>query len=220
MRLTLPGKSEITIIEVHLNILPNTWSSTRKSLTKFLKSTHEASITPLYYSSDIEDFEVRICYVVTDVSQLDEYIVKGIRKIPGVLDTRVRLTLNGKIYPENFKWLFDSSEKEAADRCSCHLFLKISPEHDDSVWKKLTHLPTEKSVCPVWVFRDFYEYDRDLTLRLIGQSPDDIRDYVDRKLCKIKGISHIRSKFMHEFTNIAKKEYLIQLADIYVRDHN
>jgi len=207
------GKTDQIILEAHLIIAPRYWRRFTARLGRFLKASlnQECSVTPLYYSYDIEDLEIRICYIVSELSAFDAHIV-AMRRIPGIVDTRVRVTLHGRIFPDNFKMLADSKQEFS----SCHIFLKVSPRYDKLVWSRLERLSAAGGVCPVWLFRDYYEYDRDLTLRLIGPSPQRIRNYVESRVCGINGLQELRSKFMHGFVTIIDNKRLIEMAGAFI----
>jgi hypothetical protein len=198
------------IVEVHIIPKAIFLEECKSEIIKTLENIEMSkyALLPLYLTSDVEDIELRICLQFEDPVKVEQFIVEKIRPIKGVLSTRVRLTLNGRIFKDGVSTLAKLEENQL----SCHIFLKVSPEKDNSVWKVLEELKSENGVCPTWIFRDFYEYDRDITLRLIGPTLEAIHDYIKGKVCNIDGIESLNFKFMHNITTIAKKEKLLQLA--------
>ena len=187
------------IIEIHIIIHPMHWGSAKNQIIRILKAVNyeKYKIIPLYMTSDIEDYELRICCQIEDPNKLDKF-VNQIRKISGINSTRIRLTLNGVIFPKGVQLLAQTESKME----SCHIFLKIEPGKDENVWNKLLALKDILKVYPTWIFRDFYEYDRDVTLRLMGESKKEIRKYIDQYVSTINGICHIYLKFMYKMTPI------------------
>jgi hypothetical protein len=73
-------------------------------------------------------------------------------------------------------------------------------------------LKENNNVFPVWIFRDFYEYDHDITLRLIGKNDKLIREYVENHIANIDGIKTWRLKFMYNVIQILGREGLLKIA--------
>ncbi len=197
------------IVEIHLQIRAGSWPNAHGQLLKVLREDQARySIVPLYITYDIEDTEVRICFQVEEPAKLEQFVVNRIRPIEGVYSTRARLTLNGEIFPSGVTAL---AEGDSTLRSS-HVFLKIDPQSDNRVWNALLQLKESNGVSPTWIFRDFYEYDRDVTLRLVGKTDAAIREYIERQIGPIDGILLWRLQFMHGMTQILAKERLLALA--------
>ena len=198
------------IVEIHLIITPNRWGSACAKIAAVLRDRRCAdfSLVALYMNSDIEDTELRICAQVKDPARLGEFVAKKIRSIKGVESARVRLTLQGEIFPEGVKVLTAMS----GSRVSCHIFVNSLAGRDERVWRSLRRLKKDGSVLPVWIFRDFYEYDRDITLRVIGREEELIRRYVDKNVGSIAGIVSWRLKFMRSSVKILGKNDLLAIA--------
>lgn len=177
-----------------------------------LERTRDNAVEPLYFSYDIEDLELRICFLVSNSWLFDQYIVTVLRSVAGVQASRVRLTLNGRVFEEGLSSLISDEGKPL----SAHVFLHNGPEYDDAVWEALGELSSDHSgVRPVWMFRDFYEYDRAITLRLIGPSAPAIRGYLDERLGRIPGIASWRLQFMAGMVKIQSEERLMYLARLF-----
>ena len=214
--MSLNGKVKYYIIEVHLLIVAKQWKTALSTLTKRLcdltKPQSAISLIPLYYSHDFEDLEVRICFLFSDEHVLEKYIVSKLRSIRGVMATRVRLTLNGQIFPGGFQALMSPRK----DFLSAHIFIKTIPRYDHQIWARLRAFPRTKDAYPTWIFRDFYEYDRDITLRVIGRNRRAIRLYLEKYLNQVPGVVIWRLKIMRAFILIQDKEFLTKLAGVYL----
>jgi hypothetical protein len=66
------------------------------------------------------------------------------------------------------------------------------------------------------MFRDFYEYDRAITLRLIGPSAPAIHGYLDERLGRIPGIANWRLRFMASMVKIQSEARLMDLARLFL----
>lgn len=197
------------IVEIHLQIRSGSWPHAHEQILEVLKKDQTwYFITPLYITYDIEDTEVRICFQVEDPAKLERFVVNEMRPIEGVYSTRARLTLNGEIFPSGVTALAEGNSSLR----SSHVFLKVDPKKDNQVWNALLRLKENDGVSPTWIFRDFYEYDRDVTLRLVGKTAAAIREYIERQIGPIDGILLWRLQFMHGMTQILVKEKLLALA--------
>ncbi len=198
------------IIEIHLIITAGAWKSAQTKIIRLLKSDicKDFSLVPLYINSDIEDTELRICAQADDPDKLGEFVAKKIRKIKGVDAARIRLTLQGEIFPDGIRALTAMNNSQV----SCHIFINTVAGKDKQVWQSLRKLKKNGPVIPVWLFRDFYDYDRDITLRLIGREEKQIREYIDKNFEVITGIKTWRLKFMHASTKILGKDKLLKIA--------
>jgi hypothetical protein len=198
------------IVEIHLIITAGGWKSARSKIIKLLKSNvcKYYSVSPLYVNSDIEDTEIRICAQANNPDRLGEFVAKKIRAIKGVYATRVRLTLQGEIFPKGVSALAAMNNSQT----SCHIFINTAAGKDEQVWRSLRRLKNKGPVFPVWVFRDFYDYGWDITLRVIGQEEKQIREYVDRNFALITGINTWRLKFMRSSVKILSKKRLFEIA--------
>ncbi|MDA9101045.1 hypothetical protein N9K06_00065 [Omnitrophica bacterium] len=212
------GDRKYYIVEIHLLIAANRWNSALRVLRNQLRALSKvkslAPLVPLYYSWDVEDLEVRVCFLYDNVGAVDAFNVSVLRQISGVRATRVRLTLNGRIFPGGFQTLMNPKRRWL----SAHIFIKNDPACDRSIWKKLGRLPKLERAYPTWIFRDFYEYDRDITLRVMGRGLNDIRSYLDRHVSRIQGVLSWRFKIMHEFVPIQNKKFLTKLAYLFLPD--
>jgi len=191
-------------------IAANSWDSTYAEIIAVLedKGCKDFSLVPLYVNSDIEDTQLRICLQIEDPERLEKFIVERIRKIKGVDATRVRLTLNGQIFPEGL----NAMAKMSGQEFSCHIFVNTAAGEDEQVWEGLRRLKKDGDVFPVWIFRDFYEFDRAVTVRLIGKDVKLLRQYVEKHVGNIKGVNSWRLKFMHSVTQILENDLLLELA--------
>lgn len=197
------------IVEIHLQIRASSWPTAGNEIKSRLENADPSyRLTPLYFTYDIEDTELRICFQVEDPAKLEKFVVDEIRLITGVYGTRARLTLNGEIFPAGITTLAEGNNSLR----SSHVFLKIDPQKDRRVWEALLQLKGNGETSPTWIFRDFYEYDRDVTLRLVGRSDTEIRNYIERFVGPIDGILLWRLQFMHGVTQILSKEKLLALA--------
>jgi len=189
----------------------NEWIKTISKISEILKKCNKEdyNLIPLYANYDIEDTEVRICLQIKDPVKLEKFIVEKIRKIKGVYATRVRLTLNGEIFPKGIEVLTAMRE----GFYSCHIFINTMAGKDEEVWRCLRELKENNNVFPVWIFRDFYEYDHDITLRLIGKNDKSIREYVENHIANIDGIKTWRLKFMYNVIQILGREDLLKIAE-------
>jgi len=202
------------IVEIHLQLRADSWPHAYAQLLEVLREDQtQYSIVPLYITYDIEDTEVRICFQVEEPAKLEQFVVNKIRPIDGVHGTRARLTLNGEIFPSGVAVLAEGSSSLR----SSHVFLKVDPKKDACVWNGLLRLQENGGVSPIWVFRDFYEYDRDITLRLIGKTDKAIREYVEQQIGPIEGVLIWRLQFMGGMTQILAKEKLLALAKHWMR---
>lgn len=212
MSLTLHGKKPPLILEAHLTIEPKKWKFAKSSLATLLTSfSSNKSFLPLYFSYDFEDYEMRPCFLIYDLADFNNFILNKIRKIPGLTGLRIRLTLDGFIFPHGFQPLL----KKNLNDLSVHIFLKVSPSFDASIWHKLKILKKENLVYPTWVFRDFYEYDRDITLRVIGPNLKCIKSYIQNHL-NVSGIESIKFKIMQDMVTIMPRKDLIFLARSFI----
>lgn len=201
--------SRPSIVEIHLQIKAGAWAQTYNEVAQVLKKDPLAyHLVPLYITYDIEDTELRICFQVEEPSELEEFLVKEIRPIEGVYGTRARLTLNGEIFPAGVVALTEDNPSLR----SSHVFLKVNPQRDAHVWEALRQLKAGDGVTPTWIFRDFYEYDRDITLRLVGKTDAAIRAYVEKQVSSIDGLLLWKLQFMHGMTQILAKDSLLALA--------
>lgn len=198
------------ICEIHLLISPLRWKRAYTQITALLKNglCKNFSLIPLYVNCDIEDTELRICLQIKNPEKLGEFIAKKILKVKGVESAKVRLTLEGRIFPEGASE-FASVKKELF---SCHVFINSSAGKNEILWQSLSRLKKEGEVLPVWVFRDFYEYNRDITLRVIGKEKKEIRKYVEKKLKNMPGIGTWQLKFTRSSMRILSKSKLLKLA--------
>lgn len=199
------------IIEVHTIIEATKWDRAYKNIIEMLKNIKpdEYSLIPLYATYDLEDTELRICLKFDDPPKVEQFINERIRKVDGVYATRARLTLNGKIFQQGVSYILN---KESELPYSCHIFLKTKPGLDKSVWDSLCKLKGSGGVLPTWIFRDFYEYDRDITLRLVGSSEKAVREYIEKHLNWIEGIQTWKFKFMYNNVQFLKNDELLALA--------
>jgi hypothetical protein len=206
------------IIEVHLMIEPSAWKTFRTNLSKNLKKINEKKLRlrALYFTYDIEDLEIRICFLVNDLELFERIIVSDLRSIKGVSATRVRLTLNGKIFPGGYKALTSNVGKKEKV-ISAHIFIKNQPALDRTVWRALENLKKDGNTYPTWIFRDFYEYDRDITLRIISSDVLELRKYAENNLNTIEGVISWRYKHMLKFENIVSNAELYSLAELFIK---
>ena len=199
------------IVEIHLQIQAAFWSEAQQQLETTLKDRplEKYKISPLYLTHDAEDTEIRLCLQFKDPVLLERFIVEEIHKrVLGILGTRVRLTLNGEVFENGVAKLM-SGEPSIK---SCHVFLSVESSMSEAVWESLSGLTEACGVCPAWLFRDFYEFNRDITVRLVGESEEALRRYVDQHISKIAGIRIWRLQFIKATTQIASKEHLMGLA--------
>lgn len=209
----LLGKfSDGLIVEIHLIVQAPPFVACLEQLTQVLKTEGPAEAVPLYYSHDLEDTEVRVCFLVRDLGALESFVVNKLRALPGVVATRLRLTLNGRLFPGGYQALLDPGR----DVLSTHVFIKNDAAKDAAVWAALSDLTKQDGVYPTWIFRDYYEYDRDLTLRVMGPDLTQIRGYLDRNLSCIDGLHTWRFKIMKDFVKIQSDEFLLKLASAFV----
>lgn len=203
------------IAEVHILTQQNAFVKTYEHIVAALKSkkVENYALLPMYVNYDSDDLELRICMEFRDAALVDKFIVDKIRTIPGVEATRVRLTLDGRIFPKGVKALaaMDGNYQ------SCHIFLKIDPEKDGSAWSALRSLSDTDSVFPTWVFRDFYEYDRDVTLRLMGRDRDVLTSFVDDVVRKIEGVISCRIQYTNKVEKLLNDEQLMSFAQHWLR---
>jgi hypothetical protein len=203
------------IAELHIIIKRNFWQEAYNAILNILKS-HEINnyyINPLYVTYDIEDAELRVCFEFKDPSLIDKFVVNDIRKILGIEATRVRLTLDGQIFPRGIKALASTD----SPLNSCHIFLKTEPSKDTKIWDNLCKLDEKGSVFPTWIFRDFYEYDRDITLRLMGKNKKDIEEYINTVIKNIDGVLSYKMKFMDKIEKIMADDELMYLAQQWLK---
>jgi len=198
------------IAEIHVRIQAASWSDAQRQLEAVLRHDHARyQVLPLYMTSDVEETELRICLEFRDPRLLEAFAVNEIRgKVQGILGTRVRLTLNGEIFSRGVLKLIT----EGGRIPSCHIFISVFAGKDDEVWASLKRLPEEDGVVPTWLFRDFYEYDRDLTVRLVGGSTESFRRYAERHLSNIPGIRCWRMQFIDTMIHIASQDVLQSMA--------
>ena len=191
-------------------VSPRRWKAATARIIALLQSPRckEFSFIPLYLNSDREDTELRICVLANNPARLGEFVAKKIRSIGGVESTKVRLTLQGQIFPGGVKALTVTDPSQL----SCHIFVNSRAGQDERVWRSLRRLKKDGSVQPVWIFRDFYEYDRDITLRVIGRQEKPIRNYVDKYLGRIPGIVSRRLKFTRNIVKFLKDAQLLAIA--------
>ena len=198
------------IAEVHIIVESNNWPKAFNNIIKILKKCdkEDYALTPLYATYDLEDTEVRICLQFEDPAKLEKFIVEKIRKINGVYATRVRLTLNGEIFPKGIEALTTMDET----LYSCHIFINTIAGKDEQVWESLRQLKGNNHVFPVWIFRDFYEYAGDITLRLIGREIKSIRNYIEKFISNIYGIKTWKLKVMYNAVQILDRDKLLKMA--------
>lgn len=203
------------IAELHVMIRQSLWQQAYGEIMSMLKGPkiNRYSLSPLYVTHDTDDSELRICFEFKDPSLIDKFIVRKIRTIAGVDATKVRLTLDGQIFPKGIKALAATDTPYE----SCHVFLKIDPLKDTKVWRALSALDDKGSAFPTWIFRDFYEYDRDVTLRLAGKNQAVIKEYVDSHIAKIEGILSYKMKFMAKIEKILDDGKLMNLAQQWLK---
>lgn len=208
------NKKRPLIAEIHVRVEARSWPNAQTQLKQILNDEQSKyGVLPLYMTSDVEDPEIRICLKFSDPTLLEAFIVMEIRnKLEGILGTRVRLTLDGEIFASGVAQLV-SLERDIK---SCHVFLSIVAGKDEVTWEALRQLPLEDGIIPTWLFRDFYEYDRDVTVRLVGGSKESFRSYIERHIGKIDGIRCWRLQFIDTMTHIASKELLNSLANQWV----
>ena len=73
------------IVEIHLQIKANLWSQVCGQIKDVLtKDWTRHSVTPLYFTYDIEDTEIRICFQVGNPQELEKFVVDQIRPIDGI----------------------------------------------------------------------------------------------------------------------------------------
>lgn len=199
------------LCEVHLLINSTCWEKAYAKIILLLKNNRlceKFSLIPLYVNFDIEDTELRICAQIKNPGKLGEFIAEKICKVKGVESARVRLTLEGRIFPEGVgEFIFDKKEL-----LSCHVFINSCADKNDLLWQSLSRLKKEGEVFPVWVFRDFYEYSRDITLRVIGKEEKEIRRYIEKKLKVMPGIRTWQLRFTHSSVRILSKRKLFKLS--------
>lgn len=202
------------IVEIHLRIQPFLWSQAKRQLVILLRRPQIGyAIQPLYVTYDVEETELRVCLQFSDPIFLEHFIVREVRKkVPGILGTRVRLTLNGEIFPEGVSKLVQGELVT-----SCHVFLSVEARKDDEIEKALRALPIKNGVVPTWFFRDYYEFDRDITVRLIGRSQQALRVYVESQFNKLIGVRSWRLQFIQETTRVASQKVLQEMASAWVR---
>ena len=205
------------IIEVHLIILPNRWNITPLKIKNILKKNNNKKygLIPLYFTSDFEDNELRICFQVKNLQTLEKFIIDRLLKISGIQSIRVRLTLNGKIFPEGIKQFVI----ENSNLISIHVFLGVNPKWMKNVWGSLNRLKSKWDVFPTWIFRDFYDYNRDITLRIIGKDLKDIKRYIDTQINTIKGITSMKFKIMQSITRLLSKKTLLKIAEEWIKKY-
>ena len=198
------------IVEIHLVIAAAAWESARTHVVGALKkkSCRNFFIVPLYVNSDLENTELRICAQVQDPARVAEFVAQRLKVIPGVLAARARLTLQGHIFGEGVK----AFALQANTYVSCHVFIHTCPGKDEQAWKALRRLRNAAGVKPVWIFRDYYEYDRDITLRLMGGDVKRVREYVDARVSVLEGIQSWHLQYTHSATKILGDKELLALA--------
>ena len=130
--MTATELSSQIIVEVHLLIPPGRMGAVIEELGTRLERTRDNAVEPLYFSYDIEDLELRICFLVSNSWLFDQYIVTVLRSVAGVQASRVRLTLNGRVFEEGISSLISDEGKPL----SAHVFLHNGPEYDDAVWER------------------------------------------------------------------------------------
>ena len=209
-------QAEQSVVEIHIIIKPQEFEQACEAIDRTLrnKAINKYGLVPLYYTFDEEDNEARICLLFIDPKLLGDFVVEKIRRIKGVEGTQVRLTLDGKVYPKGVIALTEAKEELVAS----HIFLKVDPVLDDSVWHSLSLLPSTSEVFPTWCMRDFYDYDRDISLRVMGESKNAIGKYITNHIKTIKGISVIRIKFMKKLIKIQSDQYLLDIAKKWIRE--
>ncbi len=202
------------LIEIHAIINGNKIEEVKSKLFQLLKSKlcEKYELVPLYFTIDEEDFEIRICSIFNNPKLLGDFIVNKIRVLDGIQSTRVRLTLDGKIFQNGLKILsnIDNNYK------SCHLFIKIDPSLDTVAWNSLTNLQENDSVYPTWCMRDFYDYNRDISLRIMGANKDSILEYIDKNVRTIAGVEISKTKFMQKIIKIQDDEFLQSFASKWI----
>jgi len=209
------GFQKPLIAELHVIIEKNEWNRAYDKILGALRKNdlRQYSVVPLYTTYDIGDTELRICFSFNDPSLIDKFITKEIRPINGIQSTRIRLTLDGEIFPKGVKALAQADDSLK----SCHIFLKIEPTKDTQVWNNLRTLKDIGSVFPTWVFRDFYEYDRDITLRLMGNNEKVIKHYIKQYIKNMDGVIDCKVKFMSKVEKILDDDKLLNLAHQWIK---
>jgi len=205
---------ENLIIEVHIIAGSDSFKESIEALEKVLrdKNVSKYFLLPLYFTYDEEDSEIRVCFRFEDPKLLGDFIVDRIRPIKGIESTRVRLTLDGKVYPTGLIAL----SKMAKEIYSAHIFIKIKPLYDFEAWEALRKLEDTGEVFLTWCMRDFYDYDRDISLRVIGSGKEIIRKYVKENVEIIKGVIVTKVKFMKKLIKIQDDSTLVALARCWI----
>ena len=212
---TPPEPSKPQIAEIHVLVKESTFDVTYEYIVSALqgRKVRNYALLPMYVNYDSDDPEIRICVEFNDPALVEKFIVDKIRTIPHVEGTRVRLTLDGRIFPEGVKAYSAASSNEQ----SCHVFLKIDPTKDDSAWTALQSLNSTDLVFPTWIFRDFYEYDRDATLRLTGRDSEALASYINDVVCKIEGIAARKIKYTNKLEKLLTDEQLMSFAQHWIK---
>jgi len=204
-------KKNNLIIEAHIIANKDKFASVCSELRTILDDKREASkysLIPLYFSYDEKDCEIRVCFKFTNPKLFGDYLVKNIRSINGVLQSQARLTLDGKIFNEGVNLLTAND-----NLISSHIYVEIEPKHDTAAWQELSKLTKSDDVFPTWCMRDFYDYDRSVSLRLMGKTKTDIEKYIDKKVKTINGIKVSRVKYMNKLIKIQSDQVLLSLAN-------
>jgi len=203
-------ETSLTVAEVHAMIEPKEFSQVCDRMEETLRHRQVSrfKLTPLYLTFDQDDSEARICLVYDDPKLLGDFLAEKIRTIPGIKATRVRLTLDGKIYPCGLEKLMDPGQ----GFYSAHIFLKIDPAEDDIAWEALRALPDTLAAFPVWAMRDFYEYDRDVSLRIMGKDREAIEKYLADHISGIKGVAIRQVKYMKKLVKLQDDQTLLGFA--------
>lgn len=204
-----------SIVEVHVLIAANNWASVVKLLERRIQKRggyFAGELIPLYFTYDHEDLEIRICLIFNNPEHIDYFVADVLRPIKGVLATRVRLTVMGKIFPTGYQSLLVDN----SGLLSAHIFIQVVPGADKFVWRRLSKLGSDAGVYPTWIFRDYYEYDRDITLRLMGSNISALRKYLSAHVNAIQGIKHWRFKTMARLIPLINKGRLIDIAKTFI----
>jgi DNA-binding Lrp family transcriptional regulator len=207
--------NDALLVEVHIETDLARLAEVSAELERVLKGegTAEHSLVPLYFTRDEEDSEIRICLRFEDPRLLEDFVVERIRSIGGVQNTRIRMTLDGKIYPEGLEMLAGRRE----DTLSSHVFIATTPVHDHESWRALCGLRSRDDVFPVWCMRDFYDYDRNISLRVMGRDRQTITGYIEENVKSIEGVTVTAIKFMKDLVKIQDDATLIELAGQWMR---
>ncbi|MBF0490395.1 MAG: hypothetical protein HQL15_07210 [Candidatus Omnitrophica bacterium] len=206
--------AEEQMIEIHLIAEHSRFGELIPKLQSLLSSKicNKYQLLPLYFSYDENDFEIRICATFQNPKLLGDFIVDKIRTLAGIKSSQVRLTLDGNIFQSGLLKLTNLKD----DVISSHIFIKVNPACDSEAWQSLSNLTEEDGVFPTWCMRDFYDYNRDISLRLMGDTKESILRYIETRVKSIKGLEVTNIKFMSKLVKIQDDSILLEIASKWI----